>query len=146
MGKRMAACLLTGAVACSGSQSSLGVPDASTDVTTGTDGECSQSGATACDDVITAYCQGVYECCAPGGGKCTCTGFGCDPTFAACKAQWIGRDVDPVDCASNKYSRTVCAADTTACVDALPDAECSDILGGTFTWPTACDAFWGQYP
>lgn len=101
--------------------------------------DCEQSGSLACDEILTAECGRIIQCCA---GVAACYDWTHDES--ACKAHFVASGHN---CASAAYANvTVCAAKTTACSEDVPLIACSDFHAGTWNWPASCTAFWAQYP
>jgi hypothetical protein len=108
---------------------------------------CTQNGATACDDYVTASCQRLLDCCIAWDGTCDprCVSTDGDTcTLDNCRALTVKMGVD---CASTRFtSVTVCDDVTQKCVDDLPLVACSDLLGGTAHPPATCNTFLAQFP
>lgn len=133
-----------------------GTSDATADVTieasaSDASGEagCTEIGAVACIDVLTAYCKRVNECCVTGGVCFGCTGWGCDQTMSACKVAYAEAGLD---CDGGRFARTSCVAETAACLDDLDAGlpSCTKIepdpSAVTAGWSSSCNTFWAQFP
>ena len=100
--------------------------------------DCTQSGASACSDAITAMCSRFTQCCAT---ITTCESWAKDMT--TCKAHWVETGLD---CSSPTYAgKTVCESLTTECQQDIPTIACSDAANGTANWPASCATFWNQF-
>jgi hypothetical protein len=117
--------------------SSMAQPDTSTTPDAGCP---SGSGATACDDVLTAWCTRVVQCCMTG-STCNCAAASCDVNM--CKGY---NTANGYDCAASKYgSKMSCNAETSACVGDIPLISCSDVISSKANWPASCNVFWAQF-
>lgn len=123
-----------GASATAGAAGDSSAGGAGSSGAAGAGGACGmESGAIACDDIITARCTRLTECCkgviAPG----TACKYG---DVTGCKA---GAVQAGIDCA--KAGNTmVCKALADSCSSALLTTACSDVMGGTTPDPATCKA------
>src|SRR5258706_9636348 len=127
--------LWTFAVGCSSQASN---PMSSAQVVPTDAGDCTQSGAAACDATITAMCTRFTQCCAT---LTTCESWATD--MARCKAHWVEGGLN---CASSTYAdKAVCASLTMECQSDIPLIACTDAANGTANWQASCGTFWGQF-
>jgi hypothetical protein len=108
------------------------LPDAAPD---GDAGCATIWGATACDGIMAAYCQALYNC---NGGM----------TVMQCKAWWAANYPSDFDCAANKFKKQACAADPNKCSNVeIPSYMCGKLMSST---PSqlggACASFFAGFP
>ncbi len=101
-------------------------------------GDCTQSGAAACDSTLTVMCARFTQCCAT---VASCQPWATD--MARCKARWVESGIN---CAAPSFaSKMACSTVTSDCQEDIPLVACTDVANGTANWPATCSAFWAQF-